>query len=55
MDKAFFDAWSPRALGLLRIVVGYLYIRHRTAKLRGFPHQAMFDIDAARGPRTTAP
>jgi putative oxidoreductase len=43
MDKAFFDTWSPRALGLLRIVVGYLYLQHGTAKLLGFPHQAMFD------------
>ncbi len=43
MDKAFFDAWTPRAQGLLRIVVGYLYIQHGTAKLFHVPHQAMFD------------
>jgi putative oxidoreductase len=43
MDKAFFDTWTPRALGLLRIVIGYLFIQHGTAKLLGFPHQAMFD------------
>ena len=43
MDKAFYDTWTPRALALLRIVVGYLYIQHGTAKLLGFPHQAMFD------------
>ena len=43
MDKAFFDTWTPRALGLMRIVVGYLYVSHGTAKLLGFPHQAMFD------------
>lgn len=43
MDKVFFDTWTPRALGLLRIVVGYLYVSHGTAKLLGFPHVAMFD------------
>ena len=43
MDKAFFDTWTPRAQGLLRIVVGYLYISHGTAKLLHVPHQAMFD------------
>ena len=43
MDKAFFDTWTPRALGLMRIVVGYLYVSHGTAKLLGIPHQAMFD------------
>jgi putative oxidoreductase len=43
MDKAFFDTWTPRALGLLRIVLGYLIIQHGTAKLLGFPHQSMFD------------
>ncbi|HXS52147.1 MAG TPA: DoxX family protein [Usitatibacter sp.] len=43
MDKAFYDTWAPRAQGLLRIVVGYLYISHGTAKLLHVPHQAMFD------------
>ncbi len=43
MDKAFFDTWTPRALGLLRIVVGYLVISHGTAKYLHLPHQAMFD------------
>ena len=28
---------------MLRIVVGYLYLQHGTAKLLGFPHVAMFD------------
>ena len=37
------DPWIPRALALLRIVVGYLYLQHGTAKLLGFPHVAMFD------------
>ena len=43
MDKAFFDTWTPRALGLMRIVVAYLFLTHGTAKLLGIPHQAMFD------------
>jgi putative oxidoreductase len=32
-----------RALGLLRIVCGYLLIQHGTAKLFHFPHVAYFD------------
>jgi putative oxidoreductase len=36
-------AWQPRAQGLLRIVVGYLFLSHGTAKLFGIPHVAMFD------------
>lgn len=43
MDKAFFDTWTPRALGLMRIVVGYLFLTHGTAKLLGIPHQKMFE------------
>jgi putative oxidoreductase len=35
--------WSARALGLLRIVVGYLYLSHGTSKLLHVPHVAMFD------------
>jgi putative oxidoreductase len=42
-DAAFFDAWRPRALAVLRIVTAYLFITHGTAKLFGLPHQAMFD------------
>ncbi|HSN22088.1 MAG TPA: hypothetical protein VLS49_15500 [Usitatibacter sp.] len=41
MDKAFFDTWTARALGLLRIVTGYLFVSHGTAKLLHVPHQAM--------------
>lgn len=37
------EVWVPRALAVLRIVVGYLFIQHGTAKLFGFPHVAMFD------------
>jgi len=39
----FQDAWTPRALGALRIVAGYLFIAHGTAKLFAAPHVAMFD------------
>ena len=39
----FQATWSPRALGALRIVAGYLFIAHGTAKLFGAPHVAMFD------------
>ena len=33
----------PHALAALRIVSGYLFLLHGTAKLFGFPHVAMFD------------
>lgn len=39
----FQATWAPRALGLLRIVTGYLFIWHGTAKLFAVPHVAMFD------------
>jgi putative oxidoreductase len=39
----FQAAWAPRALGALRIVGGYLFIAHGTAKLFAAPHMAMFD------------
>ena len=40
---AFQAAWYPRLLGILRIVTGYLFIAHGTAKLLKVPHVAMFD------------
>ncbi len=39
----FQATWTPRALGALRIVAGYLFIAHGTAKLFAAPHVAMFD------------
>lgn len=42
-NQAFFDTWTPRTLALLRIVTGYLFIQHGTAKLFGVPHVEMFD------------
>ncbi len=35
--------WTPRILGILRIVIGFLFLQHGTAKLFGVPHIAMFD------------
>ncbi len=35
--------WTPRILGVMRIVMGFLFLQHGTAKLFGFPHIAMFD------------
>ena len=37
------EPWVPRALAALRIVAGYLFLQHGSAKLFGFPHVAMFD------------
>jgi putative oxidoreductase len=37
------DRWGPYGLALLRIVAGYLFLQHGSAKLMHFPHQAMFD------------
>lgn len=42
-SPAFLATWNPRLLGVLRIVLGFLYIQHGTAKLFGVPHVAMFD------------
>ena len=35
LDNAFFMAWQPRLLAILRIVTAYLFIPHGTAKLFG--------------------
>ena len=40
---AWIDAWGPRAHALLRIVSGYLFLLHGSAKLFKMPHVAMFD------------
>ncbi|HYC36156.1 MAG TPA: DoxX family protein [Usitatibacter sp.] len=39
----FMAAWHPRVLALLRIVTGYLFIYHGTAKHLRLPHLPMFD------------
>ena len=36
-------SYTPRALALLRIVTGYLFLLHGSAKLLHIPHVAMFD------------
>jgi putative oxidoreductase len=41
--SAWLDVWVPRAQGLLRIVVAFLFLQHGTAKLFQVPHVAMFD------------
>ena len=42
-DTQTLETWTPRALSVLRIVTGFLYIQHGMAKHFGFPHVAMFD------------
>lgn len=42
LDSAFFSAWQPRALALLRVVTAYLFLQHGTAKLLGWPAVEMF-------------
>lgn len=37
------QSFTPYGLAALRVVTAYLFIQHGTAKLFGFPHQAMFD------------
>lgn len=37
------EKWTPYVLGLLRIIVGFLFLQHGSAKLLGMPHIAMFD------------
>jgi putative oxidoreductase len=37
LDQTFYATWTPRAQGLLRLVVCYLFLQHMTAKFLGFP------------------
>ena len=37
-----FDTWCPRVLAVLRILTGYLFLQHGTAKLLGVPVVEMF-------------
>jgi putative oxidoreductase len=43
LDQRLFDTWQPRALAALRIVVGFLFLQHGTAKLFHVPHVTLFD------------
>lgn len=42
-SQQFFSKWTPCVLGLLRIITGFLFLQHGSAKLLGMPHLAMFD------------
>lgn len=42
-SSTFPTIWTPRLLGVLRIVTGLLFLQHGSAKLLGAPHVAMFD------------
>lgn len=43
VDRTFYDAWTPRALGLLRIVSAFLFVQHGTSKLFSVPHFPGYD------------
>jgi putative oxidoreductase len=43
VDQHVVDTWKPRALAALRIVAGFLFLQHGTAKLLHVPHVAVFD------------
>ena len=43
LDETPTATWAPKAQALLRIVTGYLFLVHGTAKLFHVPHMAMFD------------
>ena len=37
MTNDHLEAWTPRALSILRIMTGLLFLEHGTQKLLGFP------------------
>jgi putative oxidoreductase len=43
LNRGFFETWSPRAQGALRLVAAFLFLQHGTAKLLHIPHVAAFD------------
>ena len=43
-DRSVTDAWVPRALAVLRIVAGYLFLQHGSAKLLGVPESDVMSI-----------
>lgn len=43
ITHAFYNTWTPRLHGLLRIVVALLFMQHGSAKLLGIPHVDMFN------------
>ena len=49
-----YEQWSPRALSILRIAVGLLFLEHGTQKLLGFPPSpnpgpALFSLQGVQG------
>lgn len=52
-DRKFLDAWSPRLLSVLRIVVALLFMEHGTSKLFHFPmdmgHVPLFSLIGLAG------
>ena len=42
-SQQFCSKWTPCVLGLLRIITGFLFLQHGSAKLLGMPHLAVFD------------
>ena len=42
-NQTFYERWTPRALGLLRIVAAFLFLQHPSAKFLHIPHVAAFD------------
>ncbi len=42
-SQQFCSKWTPSVLGLLRIITGFLFLQHGSAKLLGMPHIVMFD------------
>jgi len=43
IDRAMIESLTPKALALLRIVTGFLFVQHGSAKLLGIPHVDMFN------------
>lgn len=41
--SARIDVWTPRILSLLRIVVGFLFLLHGSAKILHLPYQPQYD------------
>ena len=46
IDTKRLTEWTPYALGVLRIVVGLIFLEHGTQKLLGFPAGERAFVDA---------
>ena len=54
LPDSFVDTWAPRALGILRIVAGFLFMAHGLQKILGFPvaratEVALFSLTGVAG------